>query len=62
MSTSLFNLYTDGKLKEVNVRVMDTGVRLQHNGHEWKTKKPLYADNTVLTLDSVNNLQTGQCV
>ena len=53
MSPWLFNLYIDGVVREVNVRVLGRGLKLvDGNDNEWKLNQLLFADDTVVAADS----------
>ena len=58
MSPWLFNLYMDGVVREVNMRVMERGLSLleSENG-ECKLNQLLFADDTALVADSEEELQ-----
>ena len=47
MSTWLFNVYMDGVVREVNVRVLGTGLELlSANGGRFEINQLLFADDT----------------
>ncbi len=48
MSPWLFNIYMDGCIREMKVRVQDLGARLNVRGVEQPVVMGLYADDTVL--------------
>ena len=52
MSPWLFNLYIDGVVREVNVRVLGRGLALMDgNDNAWQLNQLLFADNTVVVAD-----------
>ena len=58
MSPWLFNMYMDGVIREVDVRVQGRGVKLiGHGGYVWRVNQLLYADDTVLIGESKEELQ-----
>ncbi len=57
MSSWLFDIYVDGCIKEMKVRVGDLGPRLNVRGVEQPLMAGLYADNTVLLAESERMLQ-----
>ena len=53
MSPWLFNVYMDGVVREVNVRVLGKGLELlSANGGRFEINQPLFADDTTLVADS----------
>ena len=57
MSPWLFNLYTDGVVREVNTRVLGRGLKLvDANGNEWELNQLLFVDDTVVVADSKRKL------
>ena len=53
MSPWLFNLYMDGVVRQVNVRVLGKGLELLSvNGGKFETNQLLFADDTALVADS----------
>ena len=53
----LFNLYIDGVVREVNVRVLGRGLKLvDGNDNEWELNQLLFADDTVVVADSERKL------
>ena len=53
MSPWLFNVYMDGVVREVNVRVLGKGLELlSANGYRFEINKLLFADDTALVADS----------
>ena len=57
MSPWLFNLYMDGVVREVNVRVLGKGLELlSANGGRFEIKQLLFADDTALLADSEEKL------
>ena len=53
MSIWLFNLYMDGVVREVNVRVLGKGLELlSANGGRFERNQLLFADDTALVADS----------
>ena len=49
MSPWLFNVYVDGVVREVNVRVVEKGLELlRANGGNFKINQLLFADDTAL--------------
>ena len=58
MSPWLFNVYMDGVVREVNMRVQGRGLEMIDGmGRGWRMNQLLYADDTVLIDDSKENLQ-----
>jgi hypothetical protein len=58
MSPWLFNMYMDGVVREVNVRGMDRGLKLDdENGRMWVLNQLLFADDTGLGADSEDRLE-----
>ena len=57
MSPWLFNVYMDGVVLEVNVRVLGKGLELLSvNGSRFEINLLLFADDTLLVADSEQNL------
>ena len=57
MSAWLFNVYVDGVVREVNVRVLWKGLELvSANGGRFKINQLLFADGTALVADSEEKL------
>ena len=57
MSPWLFNVYMDGVVLEVNVRVLGKGLKLlSANGGRFEINQLLFADNTALVADSEDKL------
>ena len=57
MSTWLFNVYMDGVVREVNVRVLEKGLELlSANGGRFEINQLLFADDTALVADSEEKL------
>ena len=57
MSPWLFNVYMDGVVREVNVRVLGKGLELlSANGGRFEINQLLFADDTALVADSEENL------
>ena len=53
MSLWLFNVYMDGVVREVNVRVLGKGLELlSANGGRFEINQLLFADHTALMADS----------
>ena len=53
MSLWLFNVYTDGVFRAVNVRVLRKGLELlRANGGRFQINQLLFADDTALVADS----------
>ena len=53
MSPSLFNVYMDAAVREVNVRVFGKGLELlSANGGRFEINQLLFADDTALVADS----------
>ena len=53
MSPWLFNVYMDGVVREVNVRVLGKGLELQTaNGGRFEINQLLFADDAALVADS----------
>ena len=58
MSPWLFNLYMDGVVREVEARVLGSGLELVGaNGQDWILSQLLFADDTALVADSEEKLQ-----
>ena len=57
MSPWLFNVYMDGVVREVNVRVLLKGLKLlSANGGMFEINQLLFADDTALVADSEEKL------
>ena len=57
MSTWLFNVYMDGVVREVNVRVLGKGLELlSANGGRFEINQLLFADDTAPVADSQEKL------
>ena len=57
MSPWLFNVYMDGVVREVNVRVLGKGLELRSaNGGRFEINQLLFADDTALVADSEDKL------
>ena len=57
MSPFLFNVYLDGVVREVNVRMLGKGLELfSANGGRFEINQLLYADDTALVADSEEKL------
>ena len=57
MSPWLFNVYMDGAVREVNVRVLGKGLELlSANGGKFEINQLLFADDTALVADSEEKL------
>ena len=57
MSPWLFNVYMDGMVREVNVRVLGKGLELLNaNGVRFEINQLLFADDTALVADSDDKL------
>ena len=57
MSPWLFNVYMDGVIREVNVRVLGKGWELlRANGGRFEVNQVLFADDTALVADSEEKL------
>ena len=57
MSPWLFNVYVDGMVREVNVRVLGKGLELlSTNGGRFEINQLLFADDTALVADSEEKL------
>ena len=53
MSPWLYNVYMDGVVRLVNVRVLGNGLELlSANGGRVEINQPLFADDTALVADS----------
>ena len=53
MSPWLFDVYMDGVVRDVNVRVLGKGLELVNvNGGRFEINQPLFADDTALVADS----------
>ncbi len=57
VSPWLFNIYMDGFIREMKVRVQDLGARLNVRSEEQPVVESLYADDTVLLAESEGMLQ-----
>ena len=59
MSPWLFNLFMDGVVREVNIKVGESGLGLMegNGGPEWKINQVLFADDTALVADTEEALQ-----
>ncbi len=57
MSPWLFNIYMDGCIREMKVKVRDLGARLNARGMEQPLVAGLYADDTVLLAENERMLQ-----
>ncbi len=57
MSQRLFNIYMDGCIREMKVKVRDLGARLNVTGVEQPLVPGLYADDTVLLAETEGMLQ-----
>ena len=63
MSPWLFNVYMDGVVREVNVRMLGKGLELlSARGGKFEISQLLFADDTALVADSEEKLcmQIGQ--
>ena len=57
MSPWLFNVYMDGMVQEMNVRVLEKGLELlRANGDRVEINQLLFADDTALVADSEEKL------
>ena len=57
MSSWLFNIYMDGVVREVKVRVLGKWLELlSANGGRFEINQPLFADDTALVADSEDKL------
>ena len=57
MSPWLFNVYMDGVVRDVNVRVLGKGLELLNaNGGRFEINQLLFADGTALVADSEDKL------
>ena len=57
MSQRLFNVYMDGVVREMNVRVLGEGLELPSaNGSRFEINQLLFADDTALVADSEEKL------
>ena len=57
MSPWLFNVYVDGVVLEVNIRVLRKGLELlSANGDRFEINQVLFADDTALVADSEEKL------
>ena len=57
MSPWLFNLYTDGVVREVNAQVLGRGLKLvDGSDNEWELNQLLFANDTVVVADSERKL------
>ena len=61
MSPWLFNLYTDGVVREVNARALGRGLKLvDGNDNEWELNQLLFADDTVVVADSERKVMNAK--
>ncbi len=52
MSPWLFNVYMDGVVRELNARILGSGLNLVNvNSREWNLRELLFADDTALVDD-----------
>ena len=57
MSPLLINVYMDGVVREVNVRVLGKGLKLLSvNGNRFEINQLLFADDTALVAEAEENL------
>ena len=57
ISPWLFSLYIDGVVREVNARVLGSGLKLvDGNDNEWELNQLLFVDDTVMLADSKRKL------
>ena len=57
MSPSMFNVYMDGVVREVNVRALGKGLELLRvNGGRFDVNQLLFADDTAVVADSEEKL------
>ena len=57
MSPWLFNVYMDGVVREVNVRVLGKGLELlSANGSRFEINQLLFADDTAIVAESEEKL------
>ena len=57
ISPWLFNVYMDGVVRVVNVRVLGKGLELlSANGDRFEINQPLFADDTTQVVDSEDKL------
>ena len=62
MSSWLFNVYMDGVVRKVNVRVLGKGLELlSANGGSFEINQLLFADHTALVADSEEKLYRLLC-
>ena len=58
MSPWLFNIYMDGVVREVKVRILGRGLGMrERNGCEWEVSQLLFADDTALVASTEERLQ-----
>ena len=57
MSPWLFNVYMDGVMKEVKMRMGRRGVSFLEDGKEWRLPGLLYANDLVLCGESKEDLR-----
>ncbi len=57
MSPWLFNILMDGCMREMKAKVGKPGARLKLNGVNWSAAACLFADDTVLLVESERKLQ-----
>ena len=56
MSPQLFNIYMDGVVMEINMRMLGSCLSLQNaDNSEWKINQLLFAEYTALVVDSREN-------
>ena len=59
MSPWLFNVYMDGVVREVKMRMLDRGLGMkEQNGREWEVSQLLFADDTALVSSAEERLQS----
>ena len=60
MSPWLFNVFMDGVVREVNIRVLSKGLELQSaNGGRFKVNRLLFADDTEVSRQGMTD-DTGE--
>ncbi len=56
MSPWLFNIYMDGVMREIQGKAGEAGVRMYAEGRKWVRNSILFANDTVLIAEKLQNL------